>query len=895
MSHSSNPFKTYFGRQSRASTSQQRSPPAIHETLGEIGEESASSSVFKEKASQPLRRVRTTIASNIVNPELTFSVNPTLAGSPLPTVHVSDSETNSDTASPKVKVKRTPVDQDDSYTSGSDLSFEDNPPHKNFPTLSEGEKWRILVKLGIDDLVRLQDATLIPVDTIGKVLFERAQYLLEDFGMQRKDVLAMLKWTESIISGSFVLAILYPGMFVPGDIDIYAAEPFLPSVKAFISKLGYSKSRVVFPWKTIVDVSSRPQTNPSTSKASPSNNVFDNISQILEFRNDGGQKINLILSVSVAILPLMQFHSTIVQNYVAFHGVVVLHRQTLSRIGLINIPAAKIPARTLRCLVKYEQRGFKMWKRLMIDHQCNVDDRCAQTMRSLFDEHVFHFKFPKPVVFVKSTYVLFEKQEEEELKEVMQGFELKAEAEDEHVPTAERVLRVFSGAFDAPPMSSDSEDDDSEGDEEDGFGELEEIDFNDRSKLMEVDTGTAAPGKESKKAQKKANLGTAFLAGGLAEGGEEEVPYAAAETAIEEEGKLEVDDADIVVVVEQMHAEDRVEGVEPEETKMTATTIASQAPTLNPVPDTVYATAAEEAGKETAATEEPPSFVIDTEPTPIQENAHEASDNLDFVIDTKPAPIQEQDYSESTITKPRIAMPPPILLSDDDEVIVYVAPHPRKSELEESTSVPKPKVGAFTPYAPDAREQDEAARSTPRMAKYAMAKQWKLAACQRKRQGVEDEFGFESVDERRGERRRGDSDLEWGDEDEEEQGVGLDVKGEDARGESGCGSRGDNGEDDEDGEEEFTLHKASTASKRRDRRKRATAAAAASFLDSAADTGTPGPDTARSRRRARRTTQQAEQVLAAMDMAWTRSWRDAEAMKAFANGMLGRDADHTES
>ncbi|KAF6759682.1 hypothetical protein DFP72DRAFT_762261, partial [Ephemerocybe angulata] len=104
--------------------------------------------------------------------------------------------------------------------------------------------------------------------------------------------------------------------------------------------------------------------------------------------------INLILSASAPILPLMQFHSTIVQNYIAFHGVVILHQQTLARIGLINLPIDKIPAKTLRCLAKYEQRGFKMWNHLMVDHICNVDPRCAQTTRSLFDDHITHFKFP---------------------------------------------------------------------------------------------------------------------------------------------------------------------------------------------------------------------------------------------------------------------------------------------------------------------------------------------------------------------------------------------------------------------------------------------------------------------------------------------------------------------
>ncbi|KAF6742596.1 hypothetical protein DFP72DRAFT_860312 [Ephemerocybe angulata] len=155
----------------------------------------------------------------------------------------------------------------------------------------------------------------------GKILFEHIQYLLEDFGIEHEEVLVMLKWTESIISGSFVLAILYPGMFCLGNIDVYAAEAFSPLVKAFLKRMGYGKLHIVYSW---------PTSGSST------------ISNILEFRSDKGQKINLILSASAPVLPLMQFHSTIIQNYIAFHGVVILHQQTLARIGLINLPTRSL-------------------------------------------------------------------------------------------------------------------------------------------------------------------------------------------------------------------------------------------------------------------------------------------------------------------------------------------------------------------------------------------------------------------------------------------------------------------------------------------------------------------------------------------------------------------------
>ncbi|KAG6853033.1 hypothetical protein C0991_007325 [Blastosporella zonata] len=80
----------------------------------------------------------------------------------------------------------------------------------------------------------------------------------------------------------------------------------------------------------------------------------------------------------------------------------------------------------------------------------------------------------RPIIFVPSVHTKTLFQEEEEILQAV--VEEVGEEEQSHVPTADRVFRVFSGA-NIPRMHSEDE-----GDED----ELEEIDFNDMAKLMET-------------------------------------------------------------------------------------------------------------------------------------------------------------------------------------------------------------------------------------------------------------------------------------------------------------------------------------------------------------------------------------------------------------------------
>ncbi|KAF6741545.1 hypothetical protein DFP72DRAFT_833042 [Ephemerocybe angulata] len=181
----------------------------------------------------------------------------------------------------------------------------------------------------------------------------------------------MLKFSQSVVSGSSVLVSMFPGTFTPGDIDVYVSDVFKTSVLGFLFKNGYSRVKLVYPWIQRAE-----------------------IIEVYELNNDAGQKVNVIVSVGKAVLPILRFHSTSVMNYISYHGVVVLHRLTLARIGIKNLPSDSVSSRTKQCYAKYEQRGFRILDRTEDVHVCEVDSDCLQTARSLFDKHVEHFIFP---------------------------------------------------------------------------------------------------------------------------------------------------------------------------------------------------------------------------------------------------------------------------------------------------------------------------------------------------------------------------------------------------------------------------------------------------------------------------------------------------------------------
>lgn len=538
--------------------------------------------------------------------------------------------------------------------------------------------------------------------------------------------------------------------------------------------------------------------------------------------------------------------------------------------------------------------------------QVHVGRKKATGVETLSDLLYSDRPLLKPIKFVRSTFTarLFEKTEE--ILETVGGDEdvLNGDAEEEaalHVPTADRVARVFSGASFVPPPPGLSS---SSGDEANGANdeEIQEINFDDLGKLMEqqqqqqANSSTAA----SRKSGKETFTGFNFYERATTETlrDEEEVQNLLVqdEQAGNEAAVLEMDAVE--VVVEDANGRDvtpmvvdkeivleapasaleptsatsslEVDAVPSECQLSSAAAAAPPTPTASSVPFHVEQIAVEEAA---------PILIQEQAPIPVEEEAPPASalpdpDTL-FFVDTQgthssgstevvPEPKSRQaeddlffvdtEGSQSTSAVPdpsatahlasaRAPIPDRNRGAEPEEEIVYMAPHPKPSQQhasvpqEEPTSfsthtrsivtgraitaadalmadpspvfiIPPPTTsdspptdllrslrirndGRTSPTASStARAHVQAAlttitSSTPRSKKKQALKERVAAKRRGGRKGKSGGFGMYGAmaseaalrekDPRYNERRRGDSDVEWGSDDDEDVEVDEDV------------------------------------------------------------------------------------------------------------------------
>ncbi|OAX34230.1 hypothetical protein K503DRAFT_747687 [Rhizopogon vinicolor AM-OR11-026] len=266
-----------------------------------------------------------------------------------------------------------------------------------------------------------------------------------------------------------------------------------------------------------------------------------------------------------------------------------------------------------------------------------------------------------PVNFVPSVYTrtLFE-----EVEEILQPVvESAGVTEESHVPTADRVARVFSGR-DIPPPPSSASSDDGRSEEE-----LEEIDFADMGKLRgrldaaqtlidardplvayalpeEVFTGTYNGRKHRDGTPSPQHADVTPDEGGLVS--THTVINETTVTSVHEHSLTTLENSTATLVITE---DDKIAVDKPETT---------------PVSPSPKATISEEiiASPAGPAEDDAPAFFIDTEPTRPSARPS-ANDVVLFDRTWSGAPLGE-----------------------DDEVIVYVAPHPRSGPASPIPNVP---------------------------------------------------------------------------------------------------------------------------------------------------------------------------------------------------------------
>ncbi|GLB44985.1 putative R3H domain containing protein [Lyophyllum shimeji] len=274
----------------------------------------------------------------------------------------------------------------------------------------------------------------------------------------------------------------------------------------------------------------------------------------------------------------------------------------------------------------------------------------------------------RPVKFVPSVYTRTLFQEEEEIFQAV--VEEIGDEEQKHVPTADRVFRVFSGNIpQVIPSSSDEE--------------LEEIDFNDMGKLMEM---PARPLEQDVQVVEEKFSGI-FLGAGSAPASSSLSPGASAPA-------MAIDDSTPVIT-------DTISSPTPADRTKSITIHDMTNSNSMSIPEQPIETSQEERGGTMDAgcvsapdpteelTEDRPTnpempadgstgFYVDTQPSPVR-SLHQGTD---LPTPEAPAPAEEFngfyiDTEPSPVHDPHQGAGPEILQDEEDEVIVYVAPHPR--------------------------------------------------------------------------------------------------------------------------------------------------------------------------------------------------------------------------
>lgn len=203
----------------------------------------------------------------------------------------------------------------------------------------------------------------------------RIAHMLATFTIHPLSFFAMLETTDAMISGSAALAVMFPGAFKPGDLDLYVPHDNARIVSAHLkTHCGYQEAE-----------------DPKAHYTSSSYTGVVVTKVTLFTKGDCSVHVVSILGDNAAIA-IFDFHSTIVMNFVSSHGLYCAYPAlTFKRRGLINVEGAMDSTQRV-CIDKYVDRGFDLQRRLSaweidpeIKHVCGSSTKCPRTLRTMHD------------------------------------------------------------------------------------------------------------------------------------------------------------------------------------------------------------------------------------------------------------------------------------------------------------------------------------------------------------------------------------------------------------------------------------------------------------------------------------------------------------------------------
>ena len=256
-------------------------------------------------------------------------------------------------------------------------------------------------------------------------IHKRSRNVVRPFVRNPDHLFLLLKWTDSIISGSTALRFMIPSTqiaWVPHDLDIYVTRQALPIIMSFLRKEGFSELRTdtSSAASNVSDTETDPDTN--TTSESDYSNGTRSIALVVKMVKDH-LTVDVIQSMNTPISAVIRFHSTAVMNYITGQGFLSAYPTiTDQNRSLINplafYPCLLPPSRFFPCVAKYAERGITTcitpldWDNETTNtisqsstlpgnkrHQCHISSDCPHTIRSNLDNGCLFVKFGSSHIF----------------------------------------------------------------------------------------------------------------------------------------------------------------------------------------------------------------------------------------------------------------------------------------------------------------------------------------------------------------------------------------------------------------------------------------------------------------------------------------------------------------
>ncbi|KAJ2920005.1 hypothetical protein MD484_g401, partial [Candolleomyces efflorescens] len=213
---------------------------------------------------------------------------------------------------------------------------------------------------------------------------ERVCNWLMEFGLPPIPTIMMMKQIRAVISGSWVLALIEPGLFQPADLDLYVPQGAMTVLEQFLSDTGGFIE--VFKDKS------------KTKSAEYTGWRVTSITRVRYFKHEPTDTtLNVIETESSAPTAVFMFHSTFIMNYVTWNTLVCSYpRSTCDHRGLVSSDTTDMPPRTQTNIIKYIRRGFKIEhspSKCDKQHTCGASAHCPDTLRSVTDADTMRSTF----------------------------------------------------------------------------------------------------------------------------------------------------------------------------------------------------------------------------------------------------------------------------------------------------------------------------------------------------------------------------------------------------------------------------------------------------------------------------------------------------------------------